>query len=406
MKILFSAYACSPSKGSESEVGWRWGLEALKQGHDVYVITRKNNKDDIENYLKNTNKIQKLKFIYYDLPAWAMWWKKGSRGIRFYYLLWQIGAYLEAKKVHSKVKFECVHHVTFVSLRQPSFMGNLGIPFIFGPVGGGESAPWRLRYGYGFKGFFFDLMRDMSNFIIKFDPLMWLTFFQANKIFVTSEQTKNLLPNIFKKKVSVQLAIGIDSFKSKKCTQINLSKNCNILYVGRFLDWKGMALGFEAFASLLKKKPEVRLTLVGKGPEEMRWKKLAIKLGISEKINWINWLKREELPKVFYKHDLFLYPSLHDSGAFVVLEAIAHGLPVVCLNLGGPGIIVDKTCGIAVPVIGRSKQEVVDSLTDGMFHIIDNFNLYKCNSYTSRQKILKFSWKKIFLSIYNKGKIS
>ena len=44
MKILLSAYACEPNKGSEPEVGWKWAINLVKAGHEVYVVTRLNNK--------------------------------------------------------------------------------------------------------------------------------------------------------------------------------------------------------------------------------------------------------------------------------------------------------------------------------------------------------------------------
>lgn len=52
MKILLSAYACEPHIGSEPEVGWKWATELSKMGNDVYVITRLNNKENIEQELK------------------------------------------------------------------------------------------------------------------------------------------------------------------------------------------------------------------------------------------------------------------------------------------------------------------------------------------------------------------
>ena len=52
MRILLSAYACEPNKGSEPEVGWKWAITLSKKGNEVYVITRKNNKNNIENFLK------------------------------------------------------------------------------------------------------------------------------------------------------------------------------------------------------------------------------------------------------------------------------------------------------------------------------------------------------------------
>jgi hypothetical protein len=44
IKILMSAYACEPGKGSEPGVGWRWAIETAALNHEVWVITRTNNK--------------------------------------------------------------------------------------------------------------------------------------------------------------------------------------------------------------------------------------------------------------------------------------------------------------------------------------------------------------------------
>jgi hypothetical protein len=169
MKILLSAYACEPNKGSEPGVGWNWALALVRRGHMVWVVTRKNNQVSIELELAKLGEtyVSNLHFFYYDLPSWATWWKKARRGVHLYYLLWQWGAYQLAKKKHSTQTFELVHHITFVSVRQPSFMGNLKIPFIFGPVAGGEHAPWPLRNGFGWQGWLKDLVRDFANLLVR-----------------------------------------------------------------------------------------------------------------------------------------------------------------------------------------------------------------------------------------------
>ena len=64
MKILLSAYTCEPNKGSEPEVGWKWATELSKIGNNVYVITRLNNKENIEQELKK-KKISKTKFYLF-----------------------------------------------------------------------------------------------------------------------------------------------------------------------------------------------------------------------------------------------------------------------------------------------------------------------------------------------------
>src|SRR5690606_41244137 len=115
-----------------------------------------------------------------------------------------------ARALHAREKFDCVHHVTYAGLRIPSFMGRLGIPFVFGPVGGGERAPWRLRGGYSLYGLMHDAARDAANALIRFTPFLSETLARAERIYVTSGETLRLLPHPFRDQARVELAIGAE----------------------------------------------------------------------------------------------------------------------------------------------------------------------------------------------------
>src|SRR5690348_13918046 len=119
MKILLSAYACEPNKGSEPAVGWNWMLALIEQGHDVTVLSRANNQAAIDAEVRERS--LRVRPVYYDLPAWCRRWKSWPGGLYLYYLLWQIGAYQLAQKLHRSAPFDLVHHITFVTFRQPSF---------------------------------------------------------------------------------------------------------------------------------------------------------------------------------------------------------------------------------------------------------------------------------------------
>lgn len=353
-------------------MGWHWAMEIARLGHEIWVLTRANNRPVIEEEFSQKWPPTNLHFLYYDLPAWVLRWKSGGRGVHLYYLLWQWGAYLLAKKKHAEMHFDLVHHITFVSVRQPSFMGNLGIPFIFGPVAGGERAPWRLRIGYGARGFLLDALRDLANLLVKIDPLMRRTFKQATRIYVTSEQTRALLPRKYQRKACAQLAIGIDDESLSRAARagrdrsVSNGKPFRILYVGHFLYLKGMHLGLCSFARLIAMGVDARLTMVGKGPDEKRWRGLSKKLGVSGLIDWVPWVSQEQLSAIYNRHDVFFFPSLHDSGGMVVLEALAHGLPVVCFDLGGPGAIVNECCGEVVLSANQNEGEVVGGLSKAL----------------------------------------
>src|SRR5690606_6672672 len=82
-----------------------------------------------------------LRFVYYDLPPAALRLKRLPYGNHVYYHYWQIGALSLVRQLHKEVNFDIGHHVTFARYWSPSFLAHLDIPFVWGPVGGGESSP-------------------------------------------------------------------------------------------------------------------------------------------------------------------------------------------------------------------------------------------------------------------------
>ena len=398
MKLLLSAYACEPHRGSEPGVGWNWAIECARLGHEVWVLTNGGRHGPaIENEVNHVTPPESLHFVFSDVPSWLRKFVRSGRLIRVHNLLWQWCAYKRALTLHKEIKFDVVHHVTWASIRSPSFMGNLGIPFVFGPVGGGETAPWRLRLGYGFRGLLYDGLRDLSNLFVRLDPLMRRTFRQADQIYVTSEQTLALVPAGLRKKTTIQLAIGIEKANilpvmSVRDSTARKQPGCRVLYVGRFLYWKGMHLGLEAFARFQKDQPGSRLTMVGTGPEETLWRKQTLNLGIEESVDWIKWVTRDELPLIYQSHDVFLFPSLHDSGGMVVLEAMAHGLPVVCLDLGGPGMIVDGRCGRVVSTKGATRSSIAKKLAESLVQIVKCRDGHRRSRLNALTRAGEFEW--------------
>jgi glycosyltransferase involved in cell wall biosynthesis len=367
MKLLLSAYACEPGKGSEPGIGWHWVVEIARRGHDVWVLTRTNNKQSIERALPN---LPNLRFVYCDLPHWLAILKKKAPILQFYYFMWQWAAYRTARELHRQEHFQLVQHVTFGAFRHPSFMGRLGIPFIFGPVGGGERTPLRLRMDYGIQGHLLDAARDLANVVAKWNPWLHETFAAADLILVKTPDTGDALPHRYRHKAKHIIEIGApDAAASPQ--PVSSDSGIRFLFVGRFLFWKGMQYGLRAFARLLCAVPNARLTIVGSGPEARRWRRLCDTLGIAHAVEWKQWIYHDELGPVYRSHNVFLFPSLHDSSGSVVLEAMSYGLPVVCFDLGGPGVLVTANSGIAVNTAHRDRQQLVAALADAMKVFVD-----------------------------------
>lgn len=401
-RLLLSAYACEPDKGSEPAVGWMWAVGLSFLGHDVWVITRETNREAIEQAFAN-NLRPGLQFVYCDLPVIMRRWKRGPWSTYLYYWLWQWIAYRTARKLVRNVSFDAVQHVTFVSLRAPSFMGRLGIPFYFGPVSGGERVPVCLRWGWSFRAQMFELLRDAANCSTRFDPFLRSTFQRAARIYLASLDTLRLIPPHCHAKCRVQLAIGLTREYLGWTSRNPLVRGSvlRIFYAGRLLEWKGLDLGVRALQVLQARGVRAEFTIVGEGPARSRLEHLADQLGVSARVQWVPWLRRGELEKHFRRNDVFLYPSLRDSGGMVVLEALAHGLPVVCTDIGGPGEIVTEQCGRRLTTHHRNSNDLILAFADALCDLALNPGLRGRLAIGARRRAWDFDFGKVVAQIYS-----
>ena len=140
-----------------------------------------------------------------------------------------------------------------------------------------------------------------------------------------------------------------------------------LLYAGRLLYWKGVHIAIRALERLLERMPDAQLTIVGDGPEENRLKTAARHL--AGKVEFISRVPQTKLFELYASHNLLIYPSLHDSSGNVVMEALSSGMPVLCLDLGGPRDIVTPASGIVVRTARLNTAGVAAAMADEMVRL-------------------------------------
>ena len=207
LSVLLSAYACTPGAGSESGKGWNVAL-AVAEHHDVWVLTRSSNRAAIEAALAAAP-VANLRFAYFDLPRWSRWWKRGGRGISTYYYLWQLGSRAAARRLHGEVGFDLAHHVTFARYWAPSGVASLGVPFVWGPVGGGESAPAAFRSRLGARGRALEWLRDAARWAGEHDPLVRGTARKSRVALGTTEASAARMRAIGAREVQARPAVAL-----------------------------------------------------------------------------------------------------------------------------------------------------------------------------------------------------
>ena len=405
LKVLISAYACEPEKGSEPGVGWNWVRMISEIVEEVWIITRANNRPVIEKALAQ-EPMPNVHWVYFDLPRWARFWKKGQRGVHLYYYLWQIGIYFLAKRLHRQIGFDLVHHVTFVNYWMPSFLSLLPVPFVWGPVGGGESAPKVFYRTFSWRGRIYEHLRSLARWLGEHDPFVRMTARKAAFALATTTETAARLRWLGAQKVEVfsQVTLSEEEISSLATIPPHKGNPFRLLSLGRLLHWKGFHLGLQAFARFVREFPRSEYWLIGDGPERKNLEALVQKLGIKDKVRFWGKLPRNEVLQKLAEVDVLVHPSLHDSGGFVCAEAMAAGRPVICLDLGGPALQVTEETGFKVPV--DTPEQTVEDMAKVMLKLAKNIFLKQELANAIRRRIREYFAKetkqKQLLKIYKK----
>jgi glycosyltransferase involved in cell wall biosynthesis len=359
LRILAFAYSCEPEKGSEPGAGWIFAQMLANLG-EVWVVTRANNREPIEAELARRPDLRDLHFVYVDLPAWARFWKRGIRGARLYYLLWQVAALRRVRPINRELKFDLTWHLTIANIWMGSVACMTGIPFVYGPAGGGTGASWRLLPAVGLQGSVHEIARGMARNLGRYcNPLAQLSWERAQLLLLQNQSTLEWLPKrhhsksrVFHNVVLEEEAFAVsrsNGSATKESTpsagRTRLQRNfATAVLAARLLPLKGGELAIRAIA----RTPGWHLLICGKGPDKARLVRLVERLGVQDRVHFLGWLARAEVFRIMREDaDVLLFPSLHDEAGWAIAEAVALGVPVICLDLGGPPMLMGPQ-GVAV----------------------------------------------------------
>ena len=308
------------------------------------VITRTKHRPFIEEGLAAIPEDEpRPSFVYVEAPKWATWWQIDDRALYPYYMLWQLSALRTARKLHRDRAFDVVWHLTWAN----AWLGAVGAlvraRFAYGPVGGGVPTPWRLARALGMRGMVADAFRTLLVKIGRYlNPLARADWRRAELILVQNPETRDWFPSSYRDKVVVMphVVLEADPPDERPAERPRV-----MLFAGRLLPWKGVALALETLRLL----PDWELVVCGEGPDKDRLVSLAGRLGVSERVRFTGWLTHEEVLGHMARAGVFVFPSLHDEAGWVVVEAHTRGLPVVCLDHGGPRVLGGRGVEVGSP---------------------------------------------------------
>lgn len=343
-RILVSAYGCEPGKGSEQGVGWNWILQ-LAEVADVVVVTRSNNRQAIE-FASPEGVGTPIRFLYYDLPGFPRSLKRTTLGLYFYYFLWQWGAYRLMRRELAVNPVDYVMHLTFGSIWLPTFMHRLPAEFIWGPVGGGEAVPWALVGSLPVTGRLVQYARYFLVATLSLNPLFAGPARKSKMILARTGDTERVIPKRYRSKTRVVLetAASQDWFE-RPCPRYEVTPGTSlkVIYTGRLMPLKNLEMAIRAVAIARRRGANIHFSIVGDGPLESRLSRRAEREGIADSVSFAGRRTQDEVFELLSTSDVYLFPSLKEGGAWSLMEAMAIGLPSVCVRTSGMAVIADSS---------------------------------------------------------------
>ncbi|MEH6457485.1 MAG: glycosyltransferase family 4 protein [Cocleimonas sp.] len=388
-RILLTAYDVNPYRGSESATGWNYPFN-LSQDNKVTVVTRVNNLPEINRYISENNILtENLKFVGFDLPLWARFWKKGSRGSFLYFYLWQI--FLGIKFFSKRHDFDVCHGLNFHCDWAPSFLWLLGKPMVWGPINHNEVLPKYMTEGLTNSEIRNEKVKQIFKQLFwKFDPLLFICKIKSDRILVGHNDVIRRL-NLKESKCVLFNQIATYENTIKRVP----TDNINILFVGRGLLIKNIFVILDAFKNCydeqLAHREQLSVTFVGVGSEaKKKILKQALQLDLEHCVDVVEWVSFDKMSKYYSDASIFCFPSFEGAG-MVLAEALSYGLPVVTIERNGAAHELSPNCAFILP--NNSKEEVIAGLTKAFSTLItDQELLHRMSEYSYLHTRDRLSW--------------
>src|ERR1700740_1862962 len=263
MRVLIIGHACSPRLGSEPSGTWNWAWH-LSRHHRVWVVTHPHDRPYVAKFLEETPN-ERLIFHWVSVPRNLDPWNPAGhgRGLRLHYILWLHLAYQKALELQRQIGFDIVQHVSYGSISVSPPAWKLGVPFIWGPIGGAQHAPSAFRRYFG-PAWTREVLRSARIRLLPFSPSLRRSAKASLVALATNRETANLLGKIGAQDVRLCLDSGVSSasVSNGRIPKSN-GERLELLWAGRMQPRKALPLALEAFAEV--EDLNGRLTIAGDG---------------------------------------------------------------------------------------------------------------------------------------------
>ena len=365
LKVLAIAPYCDGTDVGEAWCAFQW-VKNLADRTDVTLLTLRR-----QGWSPAAEQLPHVKVIEFDDLATISRFERINSMLKPGYLTF----YLRARKwilaaLANGQSFDIAHQFTPIALRYPSPLSGLSIPYVIGPLGGSLDTP------EGFESecrsdAWYTRLRSLDRWRLRHDQLLRRSYANASALLGVAPYVGDLLSVIQPHRFEVISELGIDSLAPRHHRESKPGR-LRMLHVGRGVRTKGLRDAIRAIA-LLPDDLDVHLDVAGRGEEIETCRAEAKRLGVSDRIHFAGQIPRSAVEQLYAEADVFLFPSFREPSGSVIFEALRHGLPVITTNLGGPGHVVDESCGLTVAA--RTPRQLARDLAVAIQALADDVDL-------------------------------
>ena len=284
-------------------------------------------------------------------------------------------------------RFDLVHRINPVSSAFPSAMANLSpVPFVVGPVNGGLPFPTQFRRELHQEREWLRYVRGAVRFI----PSLRATYRKASAVLASGQHTIDTLPIRRRDNVFNLMEVGVDTERFQPPEARPIRERTTFLFVGRLVPFKCVRLAIDAFAASPTLRRH-RFLILGVGPERAALEDQVRRLDLGATVEFLGQRPNHEIAALMWEADVFVFPSIRESGGLVVAEAMASGLACVVADHGGPSNILTDRAGIKIPI--GEPDVVAARFRVALESLAEDHSLRDRLGRAARERILQhFTW--------------
>lgn len=367
-RLMVSAYACEPWKGSEIGVGWHWVLQ-LSREFDLWVITRANNREPIERWMADNPGYENIHWVYFDLSARHLERKHGRKGVHRYYLKWTKASDALIRQTMQENSISAFIHLTYGNAIWPVSRYGASKQFIWGPIGGLETIPREYSRHYDAKSRIIESVRRLAVKCVIHTPFFRRRCRKADLILCKTDITRKSLPGFCSHKAVLMTDVAAEStpHAAVGCSGGDILK---LLCVGRLDAWRGFDLAIEAVGRLHDAGMRVHLDILGKGPDKARLKGMIGTLKLDGMVSLRGEVSSEDYRHYLSEADIVLNPSLKEGAVTVSFDTMAAGKPLVALDTTGYTRYFRPDYSVIIP--RGSRRDVIASIVAAVTRLSDS----------------------------------